>query len=112
MSVINRKGWLGLTRRPGESILIGPALELFVVGISPPNVRFELFTRKSDGTVNMSDAKLVHGTLNTTVALSTGIELFISALRPREVRLAIRAPESMWITRAELELHEGAAATI
>jgi sRNA-binding carbon storage regulator CsrA len=100
---INKKGWLGLTRRPGESILIGPRLELFVVGISPPSVRFELFTRNADGAVDMGDAKLVHGTLNETVSLSSEIDLFISALRPQEVRVAIRAPKSLNIVRAELD---------
>jgi sRNA-binding carbon storage regulator CsrA len=110
---INKNGWLGLTRHPGESILIGPHFELFVVGISPPNVRLELFTRNADGSLNMSDAALVHCTLNQTVALRPDIELFVTTLRPREVRLAIRAPESLQIIRAELLAPErGTAARV
>jgi sRNA-binding carbon storage regulator CsrA len=108
MSEINAKGWLSLTRRPGESLLIGSHHELFVVSISPPDVRFELFTLNADGSMNMESAKLAHGTLNQAVTLLDQVQLFVKALRPREVRLAIRAPEHLLITRAELGPHEDA----
>lgn len=91
---------LVVSRRAGESILIGSHFEVLVVALLPPMVRLEVVTRSSRGTP--PECSLVSCEVNKRIRINDLIELVVRQVRNRDARLGVIAPAEIRILRSEL----------
>ncbi|WP_414703813.1 carbon storage regulator [Povalibacter sp.] len=91
---------LVLSRRAGESILIGNDIEVLVVALLPPTVRFKIVVRSAGD--NAPYCSLVSCDANKHIRVRDRIELAVRQVRRREARLVILAPPTVRILRSEL----------
>ncbi|WP_414703795.1 carbon storage regulator [Povalibacter sp.] len=92
---------LVLTRRAGESILIGPDIEVLVVAVVPPTVRLEIAIRSAHGNAP-TYCSLVSCEENGCISLNDRIDLAVRQVRRRETRIAVLAPATVRILRSEI----------
>ena len=90
-----------LTRRAGESILIGTSIEILVVAIATPTVRLEILTR-SDRDPESLQRVLVSCEADRRIAINDRIDLLVRFVRGRNVRLGVIAPADVIVLRSEL----------
>lgn len=95
-------GRLRLTRARGESILIGPDLELHVTRVAHSRVLLALYMNSAPRNNGIHLSDLFHCTKGDRVSLAPGVICEIERVGGTHVQLVIEAPRLLHIRRAEL----------
>lgn len=95
-------GRLRLTRARGESIRVGPDLELHVTRVAPSRVLLALYMNSAPNNNGIHLSDLFHCTKGDRVCLAPGITCESERVGGTHVQLVIEAPRQIHIRRAEL----------
>ena len=99
-------GRLRLTRARGESILVGPYLELHVTRVAPSRVLLALYMNSSPRSNAIQLSDLFHCMKGDRIALAPGVTCQIERVGGTYAQLLIEAPRQLHIRRAELTPQE------
>ena len=95
-------GRLRLTRSRGESILVGPYLELHVTRVAPSRVLLALYMSSSPGNNAIQLSDLFHCVTGDRISLAPGVICEVERVGGTHAQLVIEAPRALHIRRAEL----------
>lgn len=98
-------GHLVLSRRPGETLHIGPWIDILILAVKFDVVRLAVMATERSSTVvaPQTTSRRVSCRLQQCVRLADAIELSLIRVRGQQARIAIKAPRDVLVLRGELQ---------